>query len=87
MLFFCYLILSSMAVFSAGSNMPCTAEAVDVFRKANVLIAPAIAAGAGGVSFLTHFTLILQFYLLFYQSLQSLNYNTKALEMNSLLLS
>lgn len=31
--------------------MPCTAEAVDVFRKANVLIAPAIAAGAGGVSF------------------------------------
>lgn len=37
--------------FSAGSNMPCTAEAVDVLRKANVLIAPAIAAGAGGVSF------------------------------------
>ncbi|CAA7044480.1 unnamed protein product [Microthlaspi erraticum] len=33
-----------------GSNMPCTAEAVDVFRKANVLIAPAIAAGAGGVA-------------------------------------
>ena len=30
--------------------MPCTAEAVDVFRKANVLIAPAIAGGAGGVS-------------------------------------
>ena len=37
--------------------MPCTAEAVDVFRKANVLIAPAIAAGAGGVSSsLTHLT-------------------------------
>ena len=29
--------------------MPCTSEAVDVLRKANVLIAPAIAAGAGGV--------------------------------------
>ncbi|CAL5443851.1 unnamed protein product [Camellia sinensis] len=33
-----------------GSNMPCTPEAVDVLRKANVLIAPAIAAGAGGVA-------------------------------------
>lgn len=32
-----------------GSNMPCTPEAVDVLRKANVLIAPAMAAGAGGV--------------------------------------
>ena len=29
--------------------MPCTPEAVDVFRKANVVIAPAMAAGAGGV--------------------------------------
>ncbi|GAY38606.1 hypothetical protein CUMW_037950, partial [Citrus unshiu] len=32
-----------------GSNMPCTPEAVDVLKKANVLIAPAMAAGAGGV--------------------------------------
>lgn len=32
-----------------GSNMPCTAEAVDVLRKANVLVAPSIAAGVGGV--------------------------------------
>lgn len=32
-----------------GSNMPCTPEAVDVLRKGNVLVAPAIAAGAGGV--------------------------------------
>lgn len=32
-----------------GSNMPCTPEAIDVLRKANVLVAPAIAAGAGGV--------------------------------------
>ncbi|BBG98878.1 Amino acid dehydrogenase family protein, partial [Prunus dulcis] len=32
-----------------GSNMPCTPDAVDILRKANVLIAPAVAAGAGGV--------------------------------------
>lgn len=39
-----------ITVFSAlGSNMPCTPEAVDVMRKSNVLIAPAMAAGAGGV--------------------------------------
>ena len=31
--------------------MPCTPEAVDILKKANVLIAPAIAAGAGGVSY------------------------------------
>jgi glutamate dehydrogenase/leucine dehydrogenase len=31
--------------------MPCTPEAVDVLRKANILIAPAMAAGAGGVRF------------------------------------
>ncbi|THG08583.1 hypothetical protein TEA_024467 [Camellia sinensis var. sinensis] len=36
-----------------SSNMPCTPEAVDVLRKADVLIAPAIAAGAGGVGFIT----------------------------------
>lgn len=29
--------------------MPCTPEAVAVLRKDNVLIAPAIAAGSGGV--------------------------------------
>lgn len=34
-----------------GSNMPCTPEAVDVLKKANVLIAPAMAAGAGGVRY------------------------------------
>lgn len=32
-----------------GSNMPCTPDAADVLRKASVLIAPAMAAGAGGV--------------------------------------
>ncbi|XP_048492654.1 uncharacterized protein LOC125493384 [Beta vulgaris subsp. vulgaris] len=30
--------------------MPCTPEAVDVLRKANVVVAPAMAAGAGGVA-------------------------------------
>lgn len=34
--------------------MPCTPEAVDVMRKANVLIAPAMAAGAGGVRCLVY---------------------------------
>lgn len=29
--------------------MPCTPEAADVLRKANVLVAPSIAAGVGGV--------------------------------------
>ncbi|KAJ0528211.1 putative glutamate dehydrogenase (NADP(+)) [Helianthus annuus] len=32
-----------------GSNMPCTSEALDVLKGANVLIAPSIAAGTGGV--------------------------------------
>ncbi|ANM60862.1 Amino acid dehydrogenase family protein [Arabidopsis thaliana] len=42
------LVNAGCRLLVEGSNMPCTAEAVDVFRKANVLIAPAIAAGAGG---------------------------------------
>lgn len=29
--------------------MPCTPEAVDVLRKASVLVAPSMAAGVGGV--------------------------------------
>jgi len=44
------LVNAGCRLLVEGSNMPCTAEAVDVFRKANVLIAPAIAAGAGGVA-------------------------------------
>lgn len=43
------ILLNYIAICPLGSNMPCTPEAVDVLRKANVLIAPAIAAGAGGV--------------------------------------
>ena len=40
---------SCVVVIFLGSNMPCTPEAVDVLKKANVLIAPAMAAGSGGV--------------------------------------
>ncbi|XP_057414809.1 uncharacterized protein LOC130709455 [Lotus japonicus] len=43
------LVNSGCRLLIEGSNMPCTPEAVDVLRKANVLVAPAMAAGAGGV--------------------------------------
>ncbi|XP_027341862.1 NADP-specific glutamate dehydrogenase-like isoform X1 [Abrus precatorius] len=43
------LVNSGCCVLVEGSNMPCTPEAIDVLRKASVLIAPAMAAGAGGV--------------------------------------
>ncbi|MDR0248517.1 MAG: NADP-specific glutamate dehydrogenase [Oscillospiraceae bacterium] len=33
-----------------GANMPCTPEAVDIFRKAGVLFAPGKASNAGGVA-------------------------------------
>lgn len=34
---------------TAGSNMPCTVQAVDILRKAKVTVAPAKATAAGGV--------------------------------------
>ncbi|KAJ6394695.1 hypothetical protein OIU77_023826 [Salix suchowensis] len=43
------LVNSGCRILVEGSNMPCTPEAVEILKKANVLIAPAIAAGAGGV--------------------------------------
>ncbi|XP_057455265.1 uncharacterized protein LOC130746600 isoform X2 [Lotus japonicus] len=43
------LVNSGCCILVEGSNMPCTPDAVQVLRKANVLIAPAMAAGAGGV--------------------------------------
>ncbi|KAK6264198.1 Glutamate/phenylalanine/leucine/valine/L-tryptophan dehydrogenase [Theobroma cacao] len=43
------LVNSGCRILVEGSNMPCTPEAVDVLKKANVLIAPAMAAGSGGV--------------------------------------
>ncbi|CAM8904030.1 unnamed protein product [Rhodiola kirilowii] len=44
------LVNSGCHILIEGSNMPCTPEAIEVLRKANVLVAPAIAAGAGGVA-------------------------------------
>ncbi|KAK6128029.1 hypothetical protein DH2020_038232 [Rehmannia glutinosa] len=43
------LVNSGCRIIVEGSNMPCTPEAVDVLRKANVLVAPSMAAGLGGV--------------------------------------
>ncbi|CAN1286457.1 NADP-specific glutamate dehydrogenase [Linum perenne] len=43
------LVNSGCRILVEGSNMPCTSEAIEVLRKANVLVAPAKAAGAGGV--------------------------------------
>ncbi|GMP35035.1 hypothetical protein CsSME_00007660 [Camellia sinensis var. sinensis] len=48
------LVNSGCRILVEGSNMPCTPEAVDVLRKADVLIAPAIAAGAGGIILLLY---------------------------------
>ena len=39
--------------------MPCTPEAVEVLRKANVLTAPAMAAGAGGVRYFLYLSHVL----------------------------
>ncbi|XP_010690072.2 uncharacterized protein LOC104903683 isoform X2 [Beta vulgaris subsp. vulgaris] len=44
------LVNSGCHLLVEGSIMPCTPEAVDVLRKANVVVAPAMAAGAGGVA-------------------------------------
>ncbi|KAL7114089.1 hypothetical protein ACP275_04G098600 [Erythranthe tilingii] len=43
------LVNSGCRIIVEGSNMPCTHEAVDVLRKANVFVAPSMAAGLGGV--------------------------------------
>ncbi|OMO70857.1 Glutamate/phenylalanine/leucine/valine dehydrogenase [Corchorus capsularis] len=43
------LVNSGCRILIEGSNMPCTPEAVDILKKANILIAPAMAAGSGGV--------------------------------------
>lgn len=48
-----FIIAIIIVILYLGSNMPCTPEAVDVLRKSNVLIAPAVAAGAGGVRLLS----------------------------------
>ncbi|KAH9608841.1 hypothetical protein KSS87_004219 [Heliosperma pusillum] len=43
------LVNSGCRLLVEGSIMPCTPEAVDIIRKANIVIAPAMAAGVGGV--------------------------------------
>ncbi|KAL9225594.1 hypothetical protein vseg_001499 [Gypsophila vaccaria] len=43
------LVNSGCRLMVEGSIMPCTPEAAEVIRKANIVIAPAMAAGVGGV--------------------------------------
>ncbi|KAK9665945.1 hypothetical protein RND81_14G148000 [Saponaria officinalis] len=43
------LVNSGCRLIVEGSIMPCTPEASEVIRKANIVIAPAMAAGVGGV--------------------------------------
>ncbi|XP_065000155.1 uncharacterized protein LOC135585551 isoform X6 [Musa acuminata AAA Group] len=44
------LINSGCQILIEGSTMPCTPQAFDVLRKANILVAPAKTASAGGVA-------------------------------------
>jgi glutamate dehydrogenase/leucine dehydrogenase len=44
--------------------MPCTPDAVQVLRKANILVAPAMAAGAGGVRCLLNISCVNYTYIL-----------------------
>lgn len=44
------LVNAGCRILIEGSNMPCTPQAVDVLKKAKVLVAPAKAASAGGVA-------------------------------------
>ncbi|XP_039121749.1 NADP-specific glutamate dehydrogenase isoform X2 [Dioscorea cayenensis subsp. rotundata] len=44
------LVNSGCRILIEGSNMPCTSQAIDALRKAKVLVAPAKAAGAGGIA-------------------------------------
>ncbi|KAF6171771.1 hypothetical protein GIB67_007292 [Kingdonia uniflora] len=44
------LVTSGCRILVEGSNMPCTTQAIDVLRKSSVLVAPAMAAGSGGVA-------------------------------------
>lgn len=47
------LVTSGCQFLIEGSVMPCTSEAVEVFRKSGVLIVPSKAASAGGLAVLT----------------------------------
>jgi glutamate dehydrogenase (NADP+) len=45
-----WLVDHGCTLVAEGANMPCTNEAVDLFREAGILYGPAIAANAGGVA-------------------------------------
>jgi len=44
------LVKNGVMAVSEGANMPCTAEAVEIFQESGVLFGPAKAANAGGVA-------------------------------------
>ena len=44
------LVKNGVMAVCEGANMPCTAEAVEIFQKNGVLFGPAKAANAGGVA-------------------------------------
>ncbi|MFC6253723.1 NADP-specific glutamate dehydrogenase [Secundilactobacillus hailunensis] len=44
------LAQNGATVIACGANMPCTPEAVEVFKQENVILGPAKAANAGGVA-------------------------------------
>ncbi len=44
------LVKNGVIAVAEGANMPCTPEAVEIFREAGVLFAPGKAANAGGVA-------------------------------------
>jgi glutamate dehydrogenase (NADP+) len=44
------LVKNGVTVVCEGANMPCTAEAVEIFQKSGVIFGPAKAANAGGVA-------------------------------------
>ncbi|MFB7933809.1 NADP-specific glutamate dehydrogenase [Streptomyces sp. NPDC056039] len=44
------LVKNGVLAVAEGANMPCTPEAIEVFREAQILFAPGKAANAGGVA-------------------------------------
>ncbi|MFI6375541.1 NADP-specific glutamate dehydrogenase [Streptomyces sp. NPDC050546] len=44
------LVKNGVLAVAEGANMPCTPEAIEVFREARILFAPGKAANAGGVA-------------------------------------
>ena len=44
------LVKNKVLAICEGANMPCTADAINVFKNNNILFAPGKAANAGGVA-------------------------------------